>query len=137
MNKFNRIISGIQALAALILLGAVTIWAPPCDKLLELTSGKMIPMKCHYTGRAAIALAVIILATAAVSFLAKNEQKKFMIVTAVEAILLFLLFSSLIGVCVQPMQCHSTAFWGKGTAIVVLLASVVGLLAGKEGQLPD
>ncbi len=137
-NKLNLVLAAIQALAALVMIGAVKIWAPVCCKMLTLTTGKEVHMKCFYTGEAAVVLAVILLAVAVMVFLAKKDQKLFFVVSGVIAVLLFMLFTNIIGVCASPdMRCHATALWAKIVAAVVLASSVVGLLSGKEGQVPN
>lgn len=138
MSKFNKILVAIQALAALCILGAVKLWAPVCGKMLQLASGKEVHMKCFYAGQAAIAVAVILLALAVVSFLAKKDMKKIQIVTTVTGVLLFLVFGSLIGVCASAeMRCQVTALWGRGIAIVTIVTALINLFSGKEGQIPD
>lgn len=139
MSKINKIVSGIQAASALTVMGAISLWAPTCDKLLELTSGKMVPMKCHYTGKAALVVAGLLLLTAILNFFAKKEHKKFMVLSTVTALLIFLLFSSIIGVCMKnTMPCQVTAIWCKAAAAIALIASLVGFFAGnKDGQLPE
>ena len=83
------------------------------------------------------AIAVILLAVAIVALLSKSGHRKLMVVSAVAAVMLFLLFSTLIGVCASPdMRCHATDFWCRGAAVVSLAASVIELLSGKEGQIP-
>ena len=136
-TKFNTVLIALQALTALIVLGAVKIWAPVCGKMLELTSGKQVPMKCHWAGQAAIAICIIILAVAVMAFLAKKEYKGLMVVNAVAAVVLFMVFTSLIGVCAsEEMRCQITKLWGMGVAAVVFATSLVNLLSGKEGQVP-
>ena len=136
-TKLSNILIGLQAAAALCVIGAVKLWAPVCGKMLTLETGKEVPMRCFYTGQAAIAIAVVMLAIAAVALLTKSGHRKLMIVSSVAAVMLFLLFSSLIGVCVSPdMRCHATDFWCRGAAVVSLAASVIELLSGKEGQIP-
>ena len=39
-NKITTIVGAVQALAALVLIGAIKIWAPVCQKMLTLTTGK-------------------------------------------------------------------------------------------------
>ena len=137
-STLNKVMIALQALAALCMIGAIKIWAPVCGKMLELTSGKQVPMKCHWAGQAAIAVSVIIIAVAVMAFLAKKEYKGLMVVNAVAAVVLFLVFTSLIGVCASAeMSCRATALWGKGVAAVTLLSSVAMLLGGKDGQVPD
>lgn len=134
----NKIICVVQALAALLLMGAIKIWAPVCGKMLTLTSGKEVPMKCFWTSKAAIAVTIILLAIAVVAFFAKSDAKKFFVVSAVIGVVIFLLFSSLMGVCASPdMRCNTTALWAKIVAAVVIGSSLVGLVGGKEGQIPN
>ena len=136
-TTFNKILIALQAAAALCLLGAIKIWAPVCGKMLKLVSGKQVPMKCHWAGQAAIAICIIILAVAVMAFLAKKEYKGLMVVNAVAAVVLFMVFTSLIGVCAsEEMRCQITKLWGMGAAAVVFATSLVNLLSGKEGQVP-
>ena len=136
-TKLNNMLILVQAVAAAAMIGAVKIWAPVCGKMLELVSGKEVPMKCHWAGQAAIAVAVIILAAAIMALLAKKEYKGLMVVNAVAAVVLFLIFTSLIGVCAsQEMRCQATKVWGLGVAAVVFGTSLINLISGKEGQIP-
>ena len=136
-TKMNNILIAIQALAAAAMIGAVKIWAPVCGKMLETTAGKQVPMKCHWAGQAAIAVAVIILATAVMALLAKKEHKGLMAVNAVAGVILFLVFTSFIGVCAsEEMRCQTTKLWGMGCAAVTCATALVNLLSGKEGQVP-
>ena len=136
-TTLNKIMIALQAAAALCLVGAIKIWAPVCGKMLELVSGKQVPMKCHWAGQAAIAICIIILAVAVMAFLAKKEYKGLMVVNAVAAVVLFMVFTSLIGVCAsEEMRCQITKLWGMGAAVVVFATSLVNLLSGKEGQVP-
>ena len=137
-TTMNKIMIALQALAAAALIGAIKIWAPVCGKMLELVSGKQVPMKCHWAGQAAMAISVIIIAAAVMALLVKKEYKGLMVVTAVAGAVLFLVFTSLIGVCAsEEMRCQTTKIWGIGAAAVVFVTSLVNLLSGKEGQIPD
>ena len=136
-TKMNNILILIQAVAAAVMVGAVKIWAPVCGKMLELANGNQVPMKCHWAGQAAIAVSVIIIAAALMALLAKKEYKGLMVVNAVAAVLLFLVFTSLIGVCAsETMRCQVTKIWGMGAAVVTVATSLINLLSGKEGQVP-
>jgi len=136
-TTMNKIMIALQALAALCVIGAVKFWAPVCGKMLELANGNQVPMKCHWAGQAAIAVAVIILVAAAMALLAKKEYKGLMVVTAVAGVILFLVFTSLIGVCASSdMRCQTTKIWGIAAAAVTFAASLINLLSGKEGQVP-
>lgn len=136
-TKLNNMLILVQTVAAAAMIGAIKLWAPVCGKMLELVSGKEVPMKCHWAGQAAIAICVIILAAAVMALLAKKEYKGLMVVNAVAAALLFLVFTSLIGVCAsETMRCQVTKIWGLGVAAVVFGTSLINLISGKEGQVP-
>ena len=136
-TKMSNILIALQAVAAACLLGAVKIWAPVCGKMLELVSGKEVPMKCHWAGQAAIAICVLILVAAAMALLAKQGHKGLMVVNAVAGVMLFLVFTSLIGVCAsETMRCQVTKVWGIGAAAVVFATALIELISGKEGQIP-
>lgn len=137
-TNLNKILIALQALAAVCMIGAIKIWAPVCGKLLELANGNQVPMKCHWAGQAALVVSVIILAAAVMAFLAKKEYKGLMVVNAVAAVALFLVFTSLIGICASAeMRCQTTKIWGLGAAALVFASSLINLLSGKEGQIPD
>ena len=136
-TKMNNILILMQALAAAVMIGALKIWDPVCGKMLELVSGKEVPMKCHWAGQAALAICILILVAAVMALLAKKEYKGLMVVTAVAAVMLFLVFTSLIGVCAsEEMRCQATKVWGLGVAAVVFGTSLINLISGKEGQVP-
>lgn len=137
-SKLSKILIGIQALAALCLLGALKIWAPVCTKMLTLESGAQTHMKCHYSSQAAVIVAVIMLVAAVAAFLAKADHKKLHFVSIVCGVSLFLIFGSFIGICANAeMACHGTALWAKILAGVVIAASAVDLFTGGENQIPS
>ncbi|MBR3972410.1 MAG: DUF4418 family protein [Oscillospiraceae bacterium] len=136
-TTMNKILIILQAASALCVIGAVKLWAPVCGKMLDLANGNQVPMKCHWAGQAAVAIAVIILVAAIMALLAKKEYKGLMVLNAVAGVLLFLVFTSLIGVCAnEEMRCNITKLWGMGAAAVTVAASLINLLSGKEGQVP-
>jgi hypothetical protein len=136
-TKLNNMLILVQAVAAAAMIGAIKLWAPVCGKMLELVSGKEVPMKCHWAGQAAIAISVIMIVVAVMALLAKKEYKGLMVVNAVAAVVLFLVFTSLIGVCAsETMRCQITKVWGLGAAAVVFGTSLINLISGKEGQVP-
>ena len=136
-TKLSNLLIGLQAASALCVLGAIKLWAPVCGKMLELANGNQVPMKCHWAGQAAIAISVIIITAAVMALLSKKEYKGLMVVNAVAAVILFLVFTSLIGVCASAeMRCQITKVWGIGAAAVVFGTSLINLISGKEGQVP-
>lgn len=136
-TTMNKIMIVIQAVSALCVIGALKLWAPVCGKMLELANGNQVPMKCHWAGQAAIAICVIILVAAVAALLVKKDYKGLMIVTAVAGVMLFLVFTNLIGVCAnEEMRCNITKIWGMGAAGIVIATSIINLISGKEGQIP-
>ena len=136
-TKLNKILILLQAAAAAVVLGAVKLWAPVCGKMLELANGNQVPMKCHWASQAAVAVCIILLVSAVMALLAKKEYKGLMVVNAACGVVLFLVFTSLIGVCASAqMRCQTTKIWGIAAAAVTVIASVIDLLSGKEGQVP-
>ena len=136
-TTMNKIMIVIQAVSALCVIGALKLWAPVCGKMLELANGNQVPMKCHWAGQAAIAICVIILVAAVAALLVKKDYKGLMIVTAVAGVMLFLVFTNLIGVCAnEEMRCNITKIWGMGAAGMVIATSLINLISGKEGQIP-
>ena len=137
-TKMNKIMIALQALAAVLLIGAIKIWAPVCGKMLDLANGNQTHMKCYWAGQAGLVVAIIILAAAVMAFLAKKEYKGFMVITAICGALLFMIFATkFIGVCAsETMRCQVTKVWGIGAAAVTVATSLINLLSGKEGQVP-
>ena len=136
-TKLSNLFIALQAAAAACLVGAIHIWAPVCGKLLELANGNQVPMKCHWTGRAAIAVCLIIFLTALIALAEKKNHRGLMGANAVAGVVLFLIFTTFIGVCASAeMRCQVTKLWGMGCAAVVTLSSLIELFSGKEGQIP-
>ena len=137
-TKMNKIMIALQALAAVLLIGAIKIWAPVCGKMLDLANGNQTHMKCYWAGQAGLVVAIVILAAAVMAFLAKKEYKGFMVITAICGALLFMIFATkFIGVCAsETMRCQVTKVWGIGAAAVTVATSLINLLSGKEGQVP-
>ena len=140
-RKLFRLFGAVQAAAALCVLGAIRFWAPVCTDVLVLWSGGVTNMHCHYAGQAGIALAVVLLAAAIAVILSKKDHKKVQLVLIAGSVMLFLIFTSLIGVCggsaMEAMDCETTEVWVKGGAAIILAAAIADLLSGREGQLPD
>jgi len=137
-NKLTKILIWVQAAAALCMIGAVKLWVPVCQKMLILESGKEVHMKCFYTGQAAVAVAIILLTVAIVALLAKQDHRRIMVISAVSSVVIFLLFTSLIGVCANvEMQCQVTALWCKLCAAVAFIAAIAVMLSGGSKQLPQ
>jgi len=124
-QHLSKFILGTELLAALLILGAVFLWAPVCTALLTLQNGSMVHMKCFYTGQTSVLLSLILLAAAIAAFLSKKDHHKIQWVIILIGILLIASTSESvigIGICKKAeMACNATAFWiktGGGLAIV-------------------
>lgn len=101
-------------------------------KAISLPDGRTIPMKCHWTARAEIAVAVPLLAVGALMIVSrrKGSSRDLSIMGGVLGILVVLLPSSLIGVCQSQMLCNTVmkpALLALGS--LVIITSLVGLVA--------
>lgn len=132
----NKIIPAVQAVISLVLIGAVKLWAPVCPKLLDLANGNQTHMKCWFSATAVACLAVVVFALAiAELFMDKASRKKVQLVVIVAAILMFLVFSTIIGICMAPeMACHKTFLWVKICAGSLVVLSLVDIFTGKDKQ---
>ena len=60
MKKVPLIAQIISRACALVAVGAVLLWAAPCAGSLELANGNMVPMRCAYTSKVAVLLALML-----------------------------------------------------------------------------
>lgn len=77
---------------------------------LTLENGRQIPMKCHWTARAEMAVAAPLLATGGLLAFAKRKETKLFLsaLGAVLGVFVILLPTALVGVCANPeMICNS------------------------------
>ncbi len=126
----------LQFVLALCMVGAIKIWAPVCQNMLTLDSGKNIPMKCFHTSKAGIMLILILLACSALVIFCKNT-KPVQIISCITAVLLVWTFTKGIGVCMNSqMQCNITKVWVMGLGMLYILLGCIALFSDKEGQLP-
>lgn len=136
----------MKVTAVLLILLALVVGAVPfftdCQsqgRSLTLANGREIPMKCHWTGRAELALAAP-LSMAGILILPSRRRETLRNLGLVAALLgigIILLPTALIGVCGNPdMVCNSVmrpSLILMGTLVSALgLFSVVRSLIGKE-----
>ncbi len=135
----KRILPIIQTASALCILGAIKIWAPVCDGVLNLENGNQTHMNCWFSAQAGLALGIVMLAMAVVAIFMKDKcsRKLLQVALIVACIVMFLVFTSLIGVCVKPMACHATANWVKIMCAIIAIAGLADIFTGKENQIPE
>lgn len=107
-----KVTSGVVILAGLATILTPFHLAPVCQKLLELKTGNMVHMRCHYTGQAEVFLGVIILVAGLLLALAQDSKTRKSLgkLLALLGLLVIIIPTNYgIGVCLQPMACHITA----------------------------
>ncbi len=134
----------IRTLAALLVVLALVIGIVPlrtdCQSqghAITLANGKTIPMKCHWTAMAEVAMAAPLLVVGLLLALSKRRESRRALaaVAAIQGLLVVLLPTALVGVCPNPeMLCSSVM---KPTLILggllVVAIGAAGLLApGRE-----
>jgi len=102
------------------------VLAPVCDKLIELKSGAMVFMKCHYTGQAELVLGALLICVGLMLFLPKIEKRWLGAVVALIGLATILVPQAwVIGICAKDtMSCHTTARW---LYVEGLLTMAIGL----------
>jgi hypothetical protein len=109
---------------------------------LALADGREIPMKCHWTGQAEVALAVPLVA-AGLSLARARRKETLRMVSAIGAVLglfVILLPTTLVGVCANPdMICNSimrpSLILMGGLVVVLGLSGVFQSMSSKEEAL--
>jgi hypothetical protein len=124
----------VKIAAVLMIVLALVIGIVPqftdCEshgRALTLANGREIPMKCHWTARAEIAVAGPLLATGILLFTSKRKenQRTLAAMGAVLGVFVVLLPTALVGVCANPeMICNAVM---KPT--LILSGSGVGVLS--------
>ena len=136
----------MKLLAALILILALVVGIAPqftdCQsqgKTIELPGGKPLPMKCHWTARAEIAVAAPLLACGL--FLLFSRRKELWQQQAVLAVIIglvvILLPTVLIGVCAKPdMVCHALMkpMLTLAGGFVMVLGAICYFLASRKKE---
>ncbi len=113
-SKFaQRLLLSLPALLGVIMLLTPYVFAPVCDKLIELKSGAMGFMKCHYTGQAELVLGALLLCVGLMLFLPKIEKRWLGAVVALIGLATILVPQAwVIGICAKDtMSCHTTIWW--------------------------
>ncbi len=110
---------------ALLMLGAMYIWAPVCDGLLELANGNMVHMKCFYARQAVTVVVLLLLVQAASAYITKKTNP--VMIVALGIMLVALTYQSFlgIGICMNDtMPCHDTASWIRGGGTLTILIGI-------------
>ncbi len=125
----------MRALATLTIVMALITGIVPqftnCEsqgRMLTLEGGRQIPMKCHWTARAEIALAAPLAATGVMLLVTRRKETRraLSITSGVLGVFTILLPTALIGVCGNPdMICNSTM-----RPLLILVGALTIVLGG-------
>ena len=121
MKKYVNL---LNAILGAILLIAVKYISPVCTGKVLLQSGKEMPMRCHYTSTAVILIAIILIALSIELYIRKAHPPITFIVLGLILFIIPLDTPFSIGVCMKPMECHSTALWIKIISGILILSGI-------------
>ena len=76
MKNVKLIVPIISLVCAAVVCGAVLLWAPVCAGTLELANGNMVPMRCAYTAKVAVLLALVLAAVAVAALVTKRQERR-------------------------------------------------------------
>ncbi|AFQ45313.1 DUF4418 family protein [Desulfosporosinus meridiei] len=111
--------------------------APVCQGLIEMKTGNMAHMRCHYTGQAEVYLGILTLIISLMILFSQGLVRRYLgfILAALGVIVILMPTHLGIGVCMSPMECHTTA---KFLYVYGGLLTVGGLVLGftKVPQIP-
>ena len=143
-TKYWKRSNTMKVLGAIILVLAVVVATVPqitnCQyegKAISLPNGSTIPMKCLWTARGELALAIPIFAVGAMmSFSRRKETSRNLAALGVIlGIFTLLLPTSLIGVCSSNMPCNTVM---KPTMLVsgsaIILTGIIGLVLAQRRE---
>ena len=134
-KKKLTIVALIEAIAAVFMWIAVTKIAPVCTGMLELTSGKQVHMKCHYTSVVFVFIAILLLVNAIIAVVTKPSIVSAVMTVVIAAFIFITLNDSVgIGICANPdMACQMTAPFAKVCGTVQLICGLVyGYMVSKK-----
>ena len=128
--KNLQLLAPIAALiCAAIVCGAVLLWAPVCSGTLELANGNMVPMRCAYTAKVELLLALILAAVAVAALVTKRPLTVALVLLSLAIVLLTFDTPLSIGVCKSAdMACQSTALWLRIAGGISAVAALAGAL---------
>lgn len=133
VKNIPLITQAISLLCAAVAVGAVLLWAPVCAGSLELANGNMVPMRCAYTAKVAVLLALILAAVAVAGMVTKHPATLALVLLSAAIVLLTFDTPLSIGVCKSAdMACRATALWLRVAGGVSLVAAVAGTLASPD-----
>ena len=132
--KNLSLLAPIAALVcAVVICGAVLLWTPVCAGMLELANGNMVPMRCTYTAKVELLLALILAAVAVAALVTKRPMTVALVLLSVAIVLMTFDTPLSIGVCKSAdMACQATAVWLRVAGGVSAVAALAGALLNPD-----
>lgn len=126
-KTINQLFNALPALLGITLLLTPYLLAPVCDGLVELKTGKMTFMRCHYTGQAELVLGALLLGVGLILLIPKIEKRWLGAVVAIIGLAVVLIPQDwAIGICAKDtMACHTTAHWVYAEGILTMVLGIV------------
>lgn len=119
----------VALLCAAAVCGAVLLWAPVCAGSLELANGNMVPMRCTYTAKVALLLALMLAIVAVAALVTKRPMTVALVLLSLAIVLLTFDTPLSIGVCKSAdMACQTTALWLRIAGGISAVATLAGAL---------
>lgn len=128
--KNLHLLAPIAALiCAALVCGAVLLWAPVCSGTLELANGNMVPMRCAYTAKIAVLLALVLAAVAVAALVTKRPMTVALVLLSLAIVLMTFDTLLSVGVCKSAdMACQTTALWLRIAGGISAVATLAGAL---------
>lgn len=129
MKNQKRISVMILLLSAVLMIGALYIWASPCEGMLRIEGGMTTYMKCHYFIVVGSGIAFLCVAFAVHIFMKKEIPSIPMMTLGFLSILTTISDPLGIGICqADGMPCHTTALWMKIIGGILILCGIYSLI---------
>ena len=129
MKEKHKLVAIILIVCAVLLAGALFVWASPCSGLLELTTGKTVPMRCHWLQPVGACIAVLWIGMAIDILRTKHIPVLAIILTGAMIFSMTINSTFGIGVCAnKTMVCQSSALWLKIIGVIAALTGVYGFI---------
>jgi hypothetical protein len=132
----------VAAIAIMILAVAIAVVPifTDCEsagRMLTLSDGRQVSMKCHWTARAELGLGLPLLVVGAMMFFSKRKESRRLLGIASISLgaIVLLLPTELIGVCMNPdMPCVSAMKPALLLAGILVVAASLGVIAFSWGK---
>ncbi|MCO1601787.1 DUF4418 family protein [Desulfosporosinus nitroreducens] len=138
-TKGNKVAGILGSIIGMFIIFTPFHLAPVCQKLIELKSGNMTHMRCHYTGQAEIYFGILIVIVSLMVLFSHGVARRYLgFLLAVLGVMVILMPTDWgIGVCMSPMECHTTAkyLYGFG-GVLTLVGLALGLMKGPFSDKP-